>query len=170
MFLPSDVARVALEGMPRRLRLQYPGAIYHLMARGNGRQDIVCDDIDRDRLMEHLGRSAVRCSWRIYAFAIMSNHLHVVLKTPLPNLSRGMHVSLSGDASGWSRAFTASAYARDRRRQSRQSNALGNSSSALRSVPASRRLRRNVKIKCNTIAITCIAMASRWRNVPGTTF
>ncbi len=36
--------------MPRRLRLQYPDAIYHLMARGNGRQDIVCDDADRDRL------------------------------------------------------------------------------------------------------------------------
>src|ERR1700733_652426 len=67
LFLPSDVARVAIEGMPRRLRLQYPGAIYHLMARGNGRQDIVCDDIDRDRLMEHLGRAAVRCSWHIYA-------------------------------------------------------------------------------------------------------
>ena len=103
LFLPSDVARVAIEGMPRRLRLQYPGAIYHLMARGNGRQDIVCDDIDRDRLMEHLGRAAVRCSWRIYAFAIMSNHLHVVLKTPLPNLSRGMQGFLSAYANGWSR-------------------------------------------------------------------
>jgi putative transposase len=89
--------------MPRRLRLQYPDAIYHLMARGNGRQDIVRDDVDRDRLLEHLGRTAVRCCWRIYAFAIMSNHLHVVLKTPQPNLSRGMQVFLSGYANGWSR-------------------------------------------------------------------
>ena len=102
-FLPSDGDHVSMEGMPRRLRLQYPGAIYHLMARGNGRQDIVCDDVDRDRLQEHLGRAAVRCSWRIYAFAIMSNHLHVVLKTPQPNLARGMQAFLSAYANGWSR-------------------------------------------------------------------
>ena len=92
-----------MEGMPRRLRLQYPDAIYHLMARGNGRQDIVCDDVDRDRLQEHLGRAAIRCSWRVYAFAIMSNHLHVVLKTPQPNLAGGMQAFLSGYANGWSR-------------------------------------------------------------------
>jgi len=90
-------------GMARRLRLQYPDAIYHLMARGNGRQDIVCDDVDRDRLQEHLGRAAIRCSWRVYAFAIMSNHLHVVLKTPQPNLARGMQAFLSGYANAWSR-------------------------------------------------------------------
>jgi putative transposase len=89
--------------MPRRLRLQYPGAIYHLMARGNGLQDIVSDDEDRDRLQEQLGRAAIRGSWQIYAFAIMSNHLHVVLKTPRPNLGRGMQVFLSGYANSWSR-------------------------------------------------------------------
>jgi putative transposase len=89
--------------MPRRLRLQYPDAIYHLMARGNGLQDIVTDDLDRDRLQEHLGRAAARCSWRVYAFAIMSNHLHIVLKTPQPNLARGMQTFLSAYANGWSR-------------------------------------------------------------------
>jgi putative transposase len=89
--------------MPRRLRLQYPGAIYHLMARGNGRQHIVRDDVDRDRLQEHLGKAAVRCSWRVFAFAIMSNHLHIVLKTPQPNLARGMQAFLSGYANVWSR-------------------------------------------------------------------
>jgi putative transposase len=89
--------------MARRLRVQYPGAIYHLMARGNGRQDIVCDDADRDRLVDHLGRAAIRCSWHVYAFAIMSNHLHVVLKTPEPNLSRGMQSFLSAYANAWSR-------------------------------------------------------------------
>jgi putative transposase len=89
--------------MPRRLRLQYPDAIYHVMARGNGRQDIVRDDVDRDRLVDHLGRGAIRCSWRVYAFAIMPNHLHVVLKTPHPNLARGMQAFLSGYANRWSR-------------------------------------------------------------------
>ena len=67
-------------------------AIYHVMARGNGRQVIVHDHADRDRLLEHLGRAATRCGWRIYALAIMPNHLHVLLKTPEPNLSRGMVV------------------------------------------------------------------------------
>jgi REP element-mobilizing transposase RayT len=89
--------------MPRRLRIQYPGAIYHLMARGNGRQDIVCDDDDRRRLQDALGRAAIRCSWRVYAFVLMSNHLHVVLKTPEPNLARGMQVVLSSYANAWAR-------------------------------------------------------------------
>jgi hypothetical protein len=50
-----------------------------------------------------LGRAAVRCSWRIYAFVVMSNHLHVVLKTPGPNLSRAMQTFLSAYANAWSR-------------------------------------------------------------------
>jgi putative transposase len=82
--------------MPRRFRCQYPGAIYHLMARGNGRQDIVRDDVDRNRLQEHLGKAAIRCCWRVYAFAVMPNRLHFVLKTPQPNLARGMQAFLSG--------------------------------------------------------------------------
>ena len=45
------------------------------MARGNGRQDIVCDDLDRRRHQEDLRKAAIRCCWQIYAFAIMSNHL-----------------------------------------------------------------------------------------------
>ena len=87
--------------MARRVRVQYPGAIYHLMARGNGRQDIACDDADRDRLVDYLGRAAIRCSWRVFAFVIMSNHLHVVLKTPEPNLARGMQGFLSAYANVW---------------------------------------------------------------------
>ena len=41
--------------------------------------------------------------WRVYAFAIMSNHLHIVLKTPEPNLARGMQTFLSGYANVWAR-------------------------------------------------------------------
>ena len=89
--------------MARRLRVQYPGTIYHLMAHGNDRQDIVRDDADRDRLVEHLERAAVRYSWRAFAFVITSNHLHVVLKTPEPNLARGMQASLSAYVNVWAR-------------------------------------------------------------------
>jgi hypothetical protein len=42
----------------------------------------------------HLGRAATRCVWRVCAFAVMPNHLHVALKTPVPNLARGMQVFL----------------------------------------------------------------------------
>jgi putative transposase len=66
------------------------------MARGNGRQEIVRDDVDRDRLQEHHGKAAIRCCWRVDAFAAMPNRLHIVLKTPQPNLARGMQGFLSG--------------------------------------------------------------------------
>jgi REP element-mobilizing transposase RayT len=89
--------------MPRRLRIQYPGAIYHVMARGNGRQDIVRDDQDRERLQDELARATVCAGWRVYAFVLLSNHLHIVLKTPQPNLSQGMQVFLSTYANAWAR-------------------------------------------------------------------
>ena len=73
------------------------------MARGNGRQHIVRDDDDRLRLRDDLGLAVVRCGWRVYAFAIMSNHLHLVLKTPEPNLARGMQGFLSSYANAWAR-------------------------------------------------------------------
>jgi putative transposase len=92
-----------MKGMARRLRLPYPGVIYHLMARGNDRQEIDCDDADWGRLQEHLGKPAIRCSWRVYAFAIMSNHLHIALKTPQPDLARGVQTFVSGYANAWTR-------------------------------------------------------------------
>lgn len=89
--------------MPRHLRIQFHDALYHLMARGNARQNIVRDDLDRQRLVELLARAVGRCSWRVYAFVLMDNHLHLVLKTPLPNLARGMQAFLSAYANAWAR-------------------------------------------------------------------
>jgi len=85
--------------MPRRLRLEFDGAIYHVMTRGNARQDIVHDDDDdRTRLLADLERSVLRSGWELLAFVIMSNHLHLLLKTPRPNLARGMQAFLSAYA------------------------------------------------------------------------
>src|SRR5208337_4784780 len=67
--------------MARRLRIQYSDAIYHVMARGNGRQDIVQDDADRGRLVACLERAVRRSGWSLYAFVFLTNHLHLVLKT-----------------------------------------------------------------------------------------
>ena len=69
--------------MARRLRIQYSDAIYHVMARGNGRQDIVQDDADRGRLMACLERAVRRSKWSLYAFVFLTNHLHLVLKIHL---------------------------------------------------------------------------------------
>jgi REP element-mobilizing transposase RayT len=86
--------------MPRRLRIEYEGAIYHVMARGNARQDIVRDDEDRCRLLEHLERVVRRPGWELLSFVVLSNHLHLLLKTPRPNLGRAMQAFLSAYALG----------------------------------------------------------------------
>jgi putative transposase len=84
--------------MPRRLRIEFPDAIYHVMTRGNARQDIVHDDADRRRLLDDLERAVLKAGWELLSFVLMSNHLHLLLKTPRPNLARGMQAFLSGYA------------------------------------------------------------------------
>src|SRR3954468_1632622 len=95
---PPGAGRGTLRSMPRRLRIEFEGAIYHVMARGNARQEIVHDDDDRRRLLEGLELTVTRCGWELLGFVVMSNHLHLVLKTPRPNLARGMQGWLSGYA------------------------------------------------------------------------
>ena len=84
--------------MSRRLRIEFEGAIYHVMARGNARQKIVRDDADRRRLIDSLERAVVRYGWELLCYVIMANHLHLLLKTPRPNLGAGMQSFLSGYA------------------------------------------------------------------------
>jgi REP-associated tyrosine transposase len=89
--------------MGRRLRIQYADAIYHVMARGNASQDIVGDDADRQRLIDGLEKAVQRSGWVLYAFVLMTNHLHLVLKTPRANLAKGMQRLLSSYANWWAR-------------------------------------------------------------------
>jgi REP element-mobilizing transposase RayT len=84
--------------MARRLRLEYEGAIYYVTARGNARQKIVHDDDDRQRLLDDLERTVVRAGWELVAFVVLSNHLHLLVKTPRSNLARGMQGFLSSFA------------------------------------------------------------------------
>ena len=79
--------------MARRLRIQYSDAIYHVMARGNGRQDIVQDDADRGRLVACLERSVRRSGWSLYAFVFLTNHLHLVLRRLAPTSPRACNCS-----------------------------------------------------------------------------
>ena len=84
--------------MPRRLRIEFEGAIYHVMARGNARQKIVRDDADRRRLIDGLEHTVVRHGWELLCYVVMGNHLHLLVKTPRPNLGAGMQSFLSGYA------------------------------------------------------------------------
>ena len=68
------------------------------MARGNGRQNIVHDDGDRQPLIDDLARTVARSDWQLLSFVVLSNHLHLLLKTPRPNLARGMQAFLSAYA------------------------------------------------------------------------
>ena len=76
--------------MARPLRIEFAGAIYHVMSRGNARQDIVLDDADREKRLDWLRRTVETYGWRLHAFALMTTHDHLFLETPEPNLSAGM--------------------------------------------------------------------------------
>ena len=76
--------------MARQIRVEFEGACYHVMARGNRREDIVRDDTDRMQY-EQLWREAVKMTgWKVYAWILMDNHYHAVIETPEPNLVEGM--------------------------------------------------------------------------------
>jgi putative transposase len=76
--------------MARPLRLEYPGALYHLTSRGNAKQDIFVDDADRRIFLRLLGDTVTQYRWLIYSYCLMGNHYHLVAETPDANLSRGM--------------------------------------------------------------------------------
>lgn len=76
--------------MSRQLRIQHSNALYHIMSRGIARRDIVADDLDRDRWVETLRSTVELFRWHLYSFTLMTNHYHLFLSTPDPNLSKGM--------------------------------------------------------------------------------
>ncbi len=76
--------------MARPLRIEYPGAVYHVTARGNARQDIFLDDDDRRQFLALLVETVERRDWACHAFCLMDNHYHLLLETASANLGRGM--------------------------------------------------------------------------------
>ena len=77
--------------MARKLRMQFPGAIYHITLRGVGRCNIFLDDRDRERFLKRLADGVELDEVRVYMFCLMSNHAHLVVETPGANLSQFMH-------------------------------------------------------------------------------
>jgi putative transposase len=76
--------------MSRKLRIQYPGAIYHVMNRGDHSERIFVDDQDRARFLTTLEEACEKTSWQIHTYCLMSNHFHFVVETPNANLVEGM--------------------------------------------------------------------------------
>jgi len=73
--------------MARPLRVEYAGAYYHVINRGNARDKIFYGDRDRERFLQYLAISAERFSIIIHAYCLMTNHYHLLIETPEPNLS-----------------------------------------------------------------------------------
>ena len=76
--------------MARSVRLEYAGAFYHVMARGNRRQPIFYADEDRLFWLAALAEACGRTGWLVHAWVLLDNHYHLFLETPEPNLVAGM--------------------------------------------------------------------------------
>ncbi len=76
--------------MTRPLRLEFPGAVYHLTARGDRRGDIFLGDADRLTFLDLLAKEVRQQHWRLYAYCLLGNHYHLLIETPEGNLVDGM--------------------------------------------------------------------------------
>ncbi len=76
--------------MARPLRIQYPGAFYHITCRGNERKSIFSDDNDHHRFLDLLVESLETYQVKLYSYILMPNHFHLLIQTRLANLSEFM--------------------------------------------------------------------------------
>jgi len=76
--------------MPRKPRVEYAGAVYHVMGRGDRSEAIFRDDGDRELFLKTLEQACDRAGWRVHSYVLMGNHYHMLLETPEANLSAGM--------------------------------------------------------------------------------
>ena len=76
--------------MPRQMRREFAGAIYHVMNRGDRREAIFRNDQDRRMFLSTLTGACAKTGWQIHAYCLMRNHFHLVIETPQPTLVVGM--------------------------------------------------------------------------------
>jgi len=87
--------------MARPIRIEFAGALYHVTSRGDRREAIYDDDVDRLQFLQVLGEVVEAFNWRCHAYCLMSNHYHLMVETPDGNLSKGMR-QLNGVYTQWS--------------------------------------------------------------------
>ena len=68
--------------MPRKPRVEYAGAVYHVMDRGDRLETVFRDDGDRELFLKTLGQACDRTGWRVHSYVLMGNHYHMLLETP----------------------------------------------------------------------------------------
>lgn len=90
--------------MARALRVEYPGAVYHVMARGDGGKRVFETDEDHFAFLSRLEEACASHGWRVHAWVLMGNHFHLLLETPQANLVSGMKWLLGVFSQGWNRA------------------------------------------------------------------
>ena len=90
--------------MARPLRFQYPGAIYHVVARGAGGKQVFETPADQQDFVARLGEVSISHGWKVHAWVLMGNHFHLLLETPLPNLVVGMKWLMGTFSQSWNRA------------------------------------------------------------------
>ena len=79
-----------MSAMTRQWRIEFEGAYYHILSRGNEQRNIFTDNDDRISFLEILGNMSERFEIEVYAYVLMNNHYHLLLKTNKPNISKGM--------------------------------------------------------------------------------
>jgi len=77
--------------MARPLRIEYPGAFYHIIQRGIERKKIFAQDIDKEKFLSYLGLAHLAYNAIIHTYILMDNHYHIILETPRGNVSKIMH-------------------------------------------------------------------------------
>jgi putative transposase len=90
--------------MARALRFRYPGAIYHVMARGDGSRTVFENKDDCEVFLHRLGEACGSCGWRVHAEVLMGNHFHLLLKTSQASLVVSMKWLVGVFSQGWNRA------------------------------------------------------------------
>lgn len=91
--------------MPRKARIDAPGAIHHIIGRGIERRKIFNDDADRESFLRRLGVVIEETSTPCYGWALMPNHFHLVLRTGNAPISTVMRRLLTGYATGYNRRY-----------------------------------------------------------------
>ena len=72
--------------MPRKQRIEFPGAVYHIISRGNYRKELFLSENTGKAFERSMFEAVERCGWKLHAYVIMSNHYHLAVETPEPNL------------------------------------------------------------------------------------
>lgn len=89
--------------MPRQARLDVPGTLHHVIIRGIEKKDIVSSDKDRQDFVARMGTIALETGTSVYAWALMTNHFHLLLRTGKVSIATMMRGLLTGYAVSFNR-------------------------------------------------------------------